>query len=44
MSDETLRILTSYTAKYPKDYNELRHFVKKNSNITDLLFGADSIL
>ena len=29
MSDETLRILTSYTAKYPKDYNKLRHFVKK---------------
>ena len=44
MSDETLRLLTSSTAKYPKDYNELRHFVKKFSNITDLLFGVDSIL
>lgn len=29
MSGETLKMLTQYTAKYPKGYNELRHFTKK---------------
>ena len=43
VSDETLKMLTSYTARYPKDYNELRHFIKIFSDISDLLFGNDSI-
>ena len=44
ISDETLKMLSQYTAKYPKDYNELRHFTKKISDITNLLFGQDPIL
>ena len=43
VSDETLKMMTSYTARYPKDYNELRHFIKNFSDISGLLFGSDSI-
>ena len=43
ISDATLKMLTAYTAKYPKDYNELRHFVKNFRDLIDLLFGHTSI-
>ena len=43
MSQDILKMLTTTKAKFPKDYNELRHFVKNYSDIISLLFSVDSI-
>ena len=43
ISQDILKILMTNKAKFPKDYNKLRHFIVNYSDITTLLFGNDSI-